>query len=95
VKTLTELHHIGITHGDICEQNVAMNNSNEDCELVFFDFGELAPRYEGDVKATGKLLLWCVEHFTWSKSESEVIGNAAGALSREDVQLCLQILERE
>jgi hypothetical protein len=96
VKTLTELHHIGITHGDICERNIAVSKSESgECELVFFDFGEVAPRYEGDVKATGKLLLWCVEHFTWAKSEGEVIRNAASALSQEDIRLCLQILNRQ
>jgi hypothetical protein len=57
VKTLTELHRIGITHGDICQRNVAINpvreNPTGECELVFLDFGEVAPRYEGDVKAAG------------------------------------------
>jgi hypothetical protein len=99
IKTITELHHIGITHGDICEQNVAINTVGEssiaEYELVLFDFGEVAPRYEGDVEATGKLLLWCIEHFTWTNGETEVIKNAALALSRDDVWLCMQILGRQ
>ena len=43
------------------------------------------------MKATGKLLFWCVEHFTGTKGESE----AASALSWDDVRLCLQILNGE
>ena len=59
----------------------------QQCELVFFDFGEILPSYEGDVKAARKMLLWCVRHFTWTKGESETIRNAASALSHEDVQI--------
>ena len=65
------------------------------CELVFFNLGEILPSYEGDVKVARKILFWCVEHFTWTKSESETIRNTASALSRKDVQLWLQILNRQ
>jgi serine/threonine protein kinase len=99
IKTLTELHQIGIIHGDICERNIAVSIIHEypisEYELVLFDFGEVAPRYEGDVKAAGKLLLWCLEQFTWTQYEKETIKDAASALLREDTRLCLQILKRE
>jgi hypothetical protein len=62
---------------------------------LFIDFGEVAPRYDGDVKASGKLLLRYVELFTWTKDEMEAIKNAASALSQDDVRLCLQILNRQ
>jgi serine/threonine protein kinase len=97
VKTLAELHDLGIAHGDICQRNIAVNNTVPEsdsighCDLVFLDFGEIAPRYEGDVKTMGKLLFWCGEHFGWTDGERQMIKNGASALSQEDLGLCLRI----
>jgi hypothetical protein len=98
VKTLAEFHDMGITHGDIRERNVAVNNAVLEndavghCELVFLDFGEVAPRYEGDVKTMSKLILWCAQNFGWADNEREVLKNCASALLRDDIGLCLDIL---
>src|SRR5271170_5764315 len=55
IETVKRLHSFGIVHGDICERNIVIstNCSDQSRSVVLIDFGDVAPFYEGDVKAAG------------------------------------------
>jgi hypothetical protein len=94
ISTLTHLHLLGISHGDICERNVVLNvtsdNTSEDIALV--NFGEVAPEYQGDFKMTAELLGWCSDHFAWTESEKTVVVSAAERIQEGDCGDALDIL---
>jgi hypothetical protein len=93
LKTLNNLHRIGITHGDICGRNiVVVSVESKGTSLVLIDFGEIAHNYEGDIKAAGTLLLWCAEHFEWSQQQEAGVRDAALCLRNEDFDGGLSIL---
>ena len=76
-------------HGDICERNVCVQ-----CFSVqLIDFGEVAPRYQSDMVAIGRLFQWCLDHF--SEGEQDRINRAATELiDREDIDAALAILQQ-
>jgi RIO-like serine/threonine protein kinase len=48
LKTINDLQHIGITHGDICDRNVVVKvdesvTPTTESTLAVIDFGEIAP----------------------------------------------------
>lgn len=78
-----------VVHGDICERNVCI----QCCSVQLIDFGEIAPRYENDIVAIGRLFLWCLDHF--SEHEQDWINRAARELiDREDIDAALAILKQ-
>lgn len=88
IKTVKCLRLAQVVHGDICERNVCI--SGPSIQLV--DFGDVAPQYQGDVVAVGKLLLWCVGRFL--ERETEILVSVSEMLiEREDLDGALEILE--
>ena len=87
VKTVIHLRSAEVVHGDICERNICIQGSS----IQLIDFGEVAPRYQNDVVAVGKLLQWCVARFR--EGERGRISKAATELiERENVDAALTIL---
>jgi hypothetical protein len=88
IKTVTHLRSARVVHGDICERNICIEGSS----ILLIDFGEVAPRYQNDIVATGMLFQWCMIHF--SEGERERISRATSELvKREDLNAVLAILE--
>jgi hypothetical protein len=88
IKTVIHLRGARVVHGDICERNICIEGSS----IILIDFGEVAPRYQNDVVATGTLLQRCTDRF--SEGERERISRAAWELiKREDVNAALAILD--
>lgn len=57
-----ELARAGVLHGDINDRNTLLT---PDGRLVFVDLGEVAPDYQGDAHALGKMMLWVLERVDW------------------------------
>ncbi|KAM5361269.1 hypothetical protein ACJZ2D_013218 [Fusarium nematophilum] len=98
VRGVQELGRCGVEHGDIKYWNTVLQPAEGDgaeARLVLIDLGSVAPEYDGDAKALGTLLLWCLEH-TGTLSEDEAasarIKAAAAALSQEDFDTALRSL---
>jgi tRNA A-37 threonylcarbamoyl transferase component Bud32 len=88
IKTVAHLQSAGVVHGDICERNVCIDGSS----ILLIDFGEVAPKYQNDIVATGRLFQWCTDRL--SEAERERVSRAAWELiKREDVDAALMVLE--
>jgi hypothetical protein len=91
VETAMHLRAAGVTHGDICERNVCVQDSS----IQLIDFGELAPDYDNDVVATGCLLRRCVDRMDLRDGQKNKVLEASVALiEREDVDLAISILRQ-
>jgi hypothetical protein len=64
VRGVKRLGECGVVHGDIKYWNTVLLQEQEGGEgrLVLIDLGMVAPGYDGDAWALGRLLLWCVEN---------------------------------
>src|SRR5437773_12309649 len=65
VKTVAYLQSAQVVHGDICERNVCISGA----AIQLIDFGDVAPQYQDDVVAVGKLLQWCAARFAMEDSD--------------------------
>lgn len=91
VETVKHLRDADVLHGDICDRNVCVHGSST--QLI--DFGEIAPDYENDVVATGRLLLQCRDRMLLMKEQKDVITKASKALiERCDIDSGLEILQQ-
>lgn len=93
---IRELNRFDVTHGDICDWNVALQSGLLDLsargvgggKLLLLDLGNVAPDYEGDAKLLGKLFLWCLQHSASLNADPDVklrVEEAAFVLkTRED-----------
>lgn len=64
-------------------------------KLLLIDLGSVAPEYDGDAKALGALLLWCLEHAPTLKDNEAArarVDAAAAALAEEDFDAALESL---
>jgi hypothetical protein len=66
------------------------DDGRDDTLVTLVDFGEIAPDYEGDIVACGRLLLWCEEHLVWKDIERNRIKEAARLLQHGDTALALR-----
>lgn len=87
----------GIQHGDIKYWNTTLRlGGNDDAaRLVLIDIGSVAPNYDGDAKALGTLLLWCLEHASTLRANKDAttrVEAAAAALDKEDFDAALEAL---
>jgi hypothetical protein len=57
---------------------------------MLVDFGDVAPGYEGDIIAVGKLVQWCITRF--SIENMEIARAAEVLIDREDVDMALEVL---
>jgi hypothetical protein len=91
VETVKHLRDADVLHGDICDRNVCVRGSS----IQLIDFGEIAPDYENDVVATGRLLVQCRDRMLLRKEQKEIITNASMALiERCDIDSGLKILQQ-
>ena len=85
------LRDADLLHGDICDRNVCVHGFST--QLI--DFGEIAPDYENDVVATGRLLLQCRDQMLLMNEQKDIITKASKALiERCDIDSGLQILQQ-
>ena len=90
VRGVRRLGEVGVMHGDIKYWNTVLwqrKGVDEEAKLVLIDLGTVAPGYEGDAKALGTLLLWCVENGKGLKEEAVMkarVVTAASALKAEE-----------
>ena len=89
-RGVQQLSKCGVQHGDIKYWNTvlqpAMPEETEE-KLVLIDLGTVAPEYDGDAKALGTLLLWCLEHAPALRDDEGAnarVVAAAAALVKED-----------
>ncbi len=97
VRGVRRLRDCGVVHGDIKYWNtVLQQREGEEARLVLIDLGMEAPEYEGDVKALGTLLLWCVENVKGLRDDagvkSRVVAAAAALRAEEDFDTALACL---
>ncbi|KAK3941737.1 hypothetical protein QBC46DRAFT_448404 [Diplogelasinospora grovesii] len=106
VRGVQELGKCGVEHGDIKYWNTVLQQPAEEdddgaaaaaaAKLVLIDLGSVAPEYDGDAKALGTLLLWCLEHAAPTLRENEAararVHAAAAALAEEDFDAALKSL---
>ncbi|KID93237.1 Protein kinase-like domain protein, partial [Metarhizium majus ARSEF 297] len=59
VQGVRELEKCGAQHGDIKHWNTVLQPTGK---LMLIDAGSEAPEYDGDARALGTLLLWCLEN---------------------------------
>ena len=91
LKAVTCLHVANVLHGNICERNVCVEGSS--IQLINFDW--IALDYMGDVEATGRLFLRCVNRMTTSNDQADKIREAAWELIEgDDLSWALSILEQ-
>jgi hypothetical protein len=99
VRGVKWLGECGVVHGDIRYWNTVLQPSERDGEsrLVLIDLGNVAPEYDGDAKALGRLLLWCLDHSRDLRDDSgaraKVIAAAAALLAEEDFGTALTCLD--
>lgn len=75
VRGVQQLGKCGIQHGDIKYWNTTIQpagNVDDAARLVLIDIGSVAPDYDGDAKALGVLLLWCLEHAPTLRANKDV-----------------------
>lgn len=97
VRGVRELGRCGVEHGDIRYWNTALQpaEGGEAARLVLIDLGSRAPDYDGDAKALGALLLWCLERAPGLREDGVVkdrVLAAAGALGEGDLDAALRAL---
>ena len=91
INAVKHLRTAGVIHGDICERNVCVSRS----AVQLIDFGDIAPGYQNDVVAVGKLLQWCTIEFSFTDAQKNTISKAATELiEKEDIDAALTILNR-
>ncbi|KFG79448.1 hypothetical protein MANI_014051 [Metarhizium anisopliae] len=65
VRGVRELAKCGVQHGDIKYWNTVLQSTEQGDgpgKLMLIDAGSKAPEYDGDARALGTLLLWCLEN---------------------------------
>lgn len=103
---IRELNRYDVTHGDICDWNVALQSTLDLSSrgvgagrLLLLDLGNVAPDYEGDAKLLGQLFLWCLQHSGSLSSDADAknrIEEAAFILkTKEDFELAHQSLSAD
>ena len=98
VRGVRRLGECGVVHGDIKYRKVVLQQSEggEEAKLVLIGLGTEAPEYEGDAKALGTLLLWCVENANGLREDVKArVAAAAAALRAEDFDAALACLAGE
>lgn len=102
VRGVRELDKCGIQHGDIKYWNTVLQPATEEKsgepEISIIDMGSTAPDYQGDAKALGDLLLWCLDHSATLKNDEAAnsrVKAAVAALNHKDFDTALQALGRE
>ena len=60
---------------------------NDDSTLILVDFGEIAPRYKGDVEAAADLLEWCLA-FEFTEGERKLLLDSVKCLRCNDIARC-------
>lgn len=99
VAGISELHKLGVQHGDITYWNTTLQPSCQDGrapKLMLIDAGTEAPEYTGDAQATGTLLLWCLDNCASLREDPATetkVRDAASALMREDFPSALNSLD--
>ena len=89
VHAAIRLRSAELIHGDVCERNICIRGPS----IQLIDFGEVAPGYQNDVVAIGRLFEWCMDRFP--EDERNRISRAATELiHREDITAALEILEQ-
>ncbi len=95
VKGFKRLRECGVEHGDIKYWNTVLLKER----LLLIDLGSVAPGYDGDAKALGTLLLWCVENARGLREDAgtkaSVVAAAAALLAEEDFDATLACLSGE
>jgi hypothetical protein len=98
VRAVSYLSRFNVTHGDICERNVCIQESvvGTALPIMIVDFGETAPDYKGDQQATGELLIWCTQNLDgWSEDERErIIGVGNLLRNNGEFNIAIENLER-
>ncbi|OIW33772.1 hypothetical protein CONLIGDRAFT_191406 [Coniochaeta ligniaria NRRL 30616] len=98
VRGVRELGKCGVEHGDIKYWNTVLQpaeGEDASAKLVLIDLGSVAPGYDGDAKALGALLLWCLEHVPALRENQATMAKvdaAAAALAEEDFDTALESL---
>ncbi|KAK1768690.1 hypothetical protein QBC33DRAFT_355901 [Phialemonium atrogriseum] len=100
VRGVRDLGKCGVEHGDIKYWNTVLQPAEEDdaaaaAKLLLIDLGSVAPEYDGDAKALGALLLWCLERAPTLKENEAArarVDAAAAALAEEDFDAALESL---
>lgn len=89
IRDVQQLSKCGVKHGDIKSWNTVLQPAQPgetERKLVLIDLGTVAPEYDGDAKALGALLLWCLEHASALRDDEGANARvvAAAALAKED-----------
>lgn len=98
VRGVRELAKSGAQHGDIKYWNTVLQptgQSSGPAKLMFIDAGSEAPEYDGDARALGTLLLWCLENAPALRQDRQakaMVVAAASALVNGDFDDALSCL---
>ena len=101
VRGVRRMGDCGVVHGDIKYWNAVLQQreGGEEAKLVLIDLGMEAPEYEGEAKALGTLLLWCVENVKGLREDvrlkARVVTAAAALRAEEDFDAALACLADE
>ncbi|AEO63806.1 4307be2c-d19c-4148-a90c-d2ac654b26b5 [Thermothielavioides terrestris] len=101
VRGVRELGRCGVKHGDIRFWNTVLQpgEGSQEARLLLIDLGSVAPDYDGDAKALGTLLLWCVARACSLKADgaakARVVAAAAALRADEDFDTALACLSGE
>ncbi|TWU73788.1 hypothetical protein ED733_004075 [Metarhizium rileyi] len=98
VRGVRELAKSGVQHGDIKYWNTVLQPTGQGsgpAKLMLIDAGSEAPEYDGDTRALGTLLLWCLENAPALRQDRQakaMVVAAASALVNEDFDGALSCL---
>lgn len=98
VRGVRELAKSGVQHGDITYWNTVLQPAGQGSgptKLMLIDAGSEAPEYDGDARALGMLLLWCLENAIALRQDRQaraIVVAAASALVNENFDGALSCL---
>ncbi|KAK2598140.1 hypothetical protein QQS21_005691 [Conoideocrella luteorostrata] len=98
VRGVRELAKSGVQHGDIKYWNTVLQPTGQGsglAKLMLIDSGSEAPEYDGDARALGTLLLWCLENALALRQDRQaraIVVAAASALVNENFDGALSCL---